>query len=455
MKDSILKTMAEIKEFMLNSTQISNRLPSKYSIGGKTFLRNRKLPMLTLVCLILLQVKKSLAINVDEFFTRWSDLFFGPKQDKAPTPEAVCKRRTTLSPEIFLDFTRASARIFFEEAQGALWNDYRVLSIDGSTISLPNTKQVASEFGRPHNNKGELSPFANVSLLFDPLNRLIVDGAIGPCDKAEVTTGMELIVEHASSSRLFLLDRLYASYRLACLCGHKGCKFVCRSKTALCKSVIDFMNSEATDSDIVMTANRKSVKGLESIGFKACVGDTLNVRAVKIELPSGETEILLTNLTREEASMNDLSYLYQMRWSIEENYEILKNEEQVEIFTGFRPVCIRQDFYAALFLYNIESLISKLDTDFLNKINQIKKERNAPPLQIDCNFTWHVLREYLCPWIVGDLNLEQQNAILMKISSSFLMDLIESNSGKHLERRKKAYKINGKFITFTNYKQAV
>jgi hypothetical protein len=40
-------------------------------------------------------------------------------------------------------------------------------------------------------------------------------------------------------------------------------------------------------------------------------------------------------------------------------YGFEKNELQIECFSGLKPLCIQQDFFATLFVYNLQRIIEK------------------------------------------------------------------------------------------------
>jgi hypothetical protein len=53
---------------------------------------------------------------------------------------------------------------------------------------------------------------------------------------------------------------------------------------------------------------------------------TVQVRAVKVKLSTGETEVLLTSLMDKDKYPNEIfKELYFLRWGIETHYGVLKN----------------------------------------------------------------------------------------------------------------------------------
>ena len=79
----------------------------------------------------------------------------------------------------------------------------------------------------------------------------------------------------------------------------------------------------------------------------------IKVRIVFVKLKTGETETLFTNLPKEIATPEELKELYGTRWTIEKNYDRLKNKLHIEKFTGKKKIIIEQDFYSHIYLLNI------------------------------------------------------------------------------------------------------
>ena len=93
-----------------------------------------------------------------------------------------------------------------------------------------------------------------------------------------------------------------------------------------------------------------------------------------MELPKGQVEILITSLIDlKNYSSQIFKELYQKRWGIETFYDELKNKLKVEHFSGYSNQSILQDFYAALFISNIQTLIvSELENEIVER-NKHKK----------------------------------------------------------------------------------
>jgi hypothetical protein len=85
----------------------------------------------------------------------------------------------------------------------------------------------------------------------------------------------------------------------------------------------------------------------------------LQLRLVRIELDSGEVEVLITSLI----DCNKYSYhlfkeLYHERWPVEEDYKVMKCRIEIENFSGQSELSVYQDFHARVFSKNVTSMLA-------------------------------------------------------------------------------------------------
>ena len=66
----------------------------------------------------------------------------------------------------------------------------------------------------------------------------------------------------------------------------------------------------------------------------------LTIRIINIELPTGEIETLATNLFDKSMTIDDFKEIYNKRWTVETNYDKLKNKLETENFSGRRKIII-------------------------------------------------------------------------------------------------------------------
>ena len=143
--------------------------------------------------------------------------------------------------------------------------------------------------------------------------------------------------------------------------------------------VQNFFNSDEKSKIIEITElHNKSEKQIADLKLEF---KPFKIRLVKVILDNGEVEVLATSLLDEEKYPHEeFKWLYGKRWGIETNYDHLKNNLMIEDFTGLSALSVMQDFYANMFLANVQSVIvrdaqyelkkEKKDTEYQYKINK-------------------------------------------------------------------------------------
>ena len=101
----------------------------------------------------------------------------------------------------------------------------------------------------------------------------------------------------------------------------------------------------------------------------------MNLRFVRIQLPGGGFECLVTNLSREEFSPSELGEIYGLRWGIETSFRTLKYTIGLTNFHSKKRELVAQEVFARLILYNftemitIAAVITQKDKLYTYKVN--------------------------------------------------------------------------------------
>ena len=213
--------------------------------------------------------------------------------------------------------------------------------------------------------------------------------------------------------------------------------FVMRCKVGFNKEVRKFVRGRKSGKTIELSPTANAIATLRQHRYIVTARTTLKVRMVKVKLPTGEVEILLTSLYNEKLfTIADLKYLYGLRWGIETTFGKQKNQQQMEQFSGHRVICIQQDYAAGLFVANLQSLIEKQCEHYLQKINANRKY----DYRINRNVSWAWLQHNI-------VNLFLQNKpeeILSHLQKAFERNLEPVRPGRQNPRVKKAKRLNGK-----------
>ena len=442
MVEANLKIITELK---LVLTEVSNNkeVKSLFINSDGSFSRERKLTIQRLVGILINMPKRSLSIELKDFFDILND-------SKPATKGAFSLQRSKLLPIFFQVWNAFLVDSFYRHYEDKIkrWKGFRLLAVDGSTANLINKKEVVDFFGT-NDNQYSKTPMGRIVEAYDVLNDITVLSDIYPIKISEKTI-MNSRVDKLFSDSLTLFDRGFPSYELMYLMinAETPRHFVIRCKTDFNAEVKQFKKSRKNSKVAELKATSHAIKGLRKKGFIVTDQTIIKVRMVKVKLSSGEIEILLTNLYNEQLyTIDDLYYLYGMRWGVETSYGMQKNQLQLEQFSGHRIICIQQDFHANIFVANLQSLINKQCEDYLRKIN-LKRKYNY---KINRNVSWGALKNNIAKLFFNEEPLD----LLLNLQRIFERNTEPIRPGRKYVRVTKVRFIRGKYRTLTNYKRAI
>ena len=148
-----------------------------------------------------------------------------------------------------------------------------------------------------------------------------------------------------ASQSLVLFDRGYPEAKFLAFLQRNGIRFLMRCKRKWNRAV-----DETQSDDFTLDLDRD-----------------VSLRIIRVLLPTGETETLITNLF--DLSYDQFMPLYFRRWPVETKYDILKNKLELCNFTGCSPNAIRQDFWASIHLANIAAT-AKAEADQVIQVSR-------------------------------------------------------------------------------------
>ena len=111
----------------------------------------------------------------------------------------------------------------------------------------------------------------------------------------------------------------------------------------------------------------------------------ISFRLVRFKLTEDTYEILITNLSRDEFSVEELKQLYSMRWGIETSFRNLKYSLALVYFRSKKTEYILQEIFAKLTMYNFAELITS---------HVVVKQRRKYPYRINFSAAVHICRNF-------------------------------------------------------------
>lgn len=394
------------------------------------FTRTRKQTFSTTLLFIMNFLKKSLSLEIENFIKHVT-FFIGNSNVQYFTKSAFVQCRNKINPEVFKHLNNKLIDEFYtdNDASVKLWKGFRLLSVDGSRMTLPNTEELKNEYGQSKNqNPSSGVVQARVSVLYDVLNNYVIDGKLTPLSVGESASALEHL-EHTKSKDLVIYDRGYPSFQLIFEHFQRNIDFVIRAKKDFNNQIITFYAS-GKQTEIVKLFPGKNTK----ISDKPYNYKTFQmVRLVRVELPTGESEILITSLLDGKKYPSKIfKTLYFQRWGVETFYDEFKNKLKAEYFSGYSKHSVLQDFYVTLFVSNIQSLI-------VGEINEELQNNSKTKYvyKVNNNLSYGLLKDRIVSLFWSNTETE---IIFSELKELFKKHLIPIRPDRTFERHKDKYR---------------
>lgn len=374
-------------------------------------------------------LRKSLSLEIENF-VKHITTFIGNNIFSGFSKSAFVQCRNKIQPEVFKHLNNKLILEFYtdNDASIKLWKGFRLLSVDGSRMTLPNTKELKNEYGETKNQNKTGVVQARVSVLYDVLNKYVLDGILTPLSVGEIVSAINHL-DLAKANDLIIYDRGYPSFRLIFEHYQRNIDFVIRAKKDFNNETIAFFES-GHKTEIVKIYPGKNTK----ISDKPYNHQSfLMVRLVRVDLPSGEAEILITSLldTKKYESVI-FKQLYFQRWGVEIFYDEFKNKLKAEHFSGYSKHSIIQDFYTAIFVSNIQSLIVGEINDELETNTKTKYM-----YKVNNNLSYGFLKDRIVTLFFSETKTD---IILTEIKELLKKHLIPIRPDRKFERNKDKYR---------------
>ena len=417
----------------------------KYKVSETDFTRKRKQSFHSSIVFMINFLTKSLSAEIENFI-HFVSQNIKEKEIVCFTKSAFVQCRKKIKPEVFKYLSDSLIEEFYTDNDESikLWNGFRVLAVDGSRLSLPDTQELEKTYGKTKNQSETGVVQARISVLYDVLNKFAIDGCLSPLSTAESIFALSHFA-FSKTGDLIIYDRGYPSFNLIYEHFDRGIDFLMRVKVGFSHVTREFYES-GLDSDIVIIHPGKNTKFSNKPYSK---GIFKEVRLVKVELASGEVEVLITSLIDSEKYPNSIfKDLYFLRWGVETFYDELKNKIKAEHFSGYSGHSILQDFYAALFVSNVQSLIvGEINDELAEEFTENKYQ-----YKVNNNLSYGFLKDRIITLFFSDKEME---TIVSELKELFKKHTIPIRPNRKYERNTDKYRKRDKPKVLKNIKDAI
>ena len=271
-----------------------------------------------------------------------------PKEWRMPRKSAITQARQRVGwkplQQLYEEVVQPVAQ---KDTAGAWYRNWRVVSLDGSTVEIADTPANEKAFGRPGASRGAAAyPLLRFVGLVENGPHVLFGVKLGGYKTGETTLAKE-VIQHLQKEMLCLADREFLSYKLWNEARRTGAALVWRGKKHLrlpCYrrlpdgSYLSFLYASAKD----RRHHRNAVL----------------VRVIEYRLKGmAHSEpfyrLVTTILDASQAPAQELAALYHERWEIEtalDEFKIHLRGARL-VLRSKTPDLVRQEFYGFLLTY--------------------------------------------------------------------------------------------------------
>jgi len=267
------------------------------------------------------------------------------------------------------------APVATERSRGAWYRQWRLVSLDGTTLDVADEQVNAEAFGRPGAARGASSfPQLRWVALAECGTHVLFGAAEGPYGVGETTLARQ-VLPYLRPGMLCMADRNYFGYNLWREAVNTKADLLWRGKADLILTPQQLLSDGSYLSQVYPSPKHR-----------ARDRDGLRVRVIEYTLDGVEGaepvyRLLTTVLDPQAAPAAELAALYQQRWEIETAFDEFKTHLRGAriVLRSKTPDLVRQEFYGLLLahfavraLMHEAALKADLDPDELSFTHTVR-----------------------------------------------------------------------------------
>lgn len=322
-----------------------------------------------------------------------------------PTASAFIQARSKIRVEAFkILFDRFNEKTHKDK----LFKGYRLLATDGSELPIDNTIYDEETTELRHGTTAKAYSAYHLNASYDLLECTYDDLIIqGEAKKNENDAFCQLVDRYKGKKAIFIADRNYESYNGFEHVVQSGNKYLIRvrditSKLCMTQSLGPFPDGEF-DIDVFRMLTLKQTNMIKACPqlYKFVPSNMrfdfmskenpwyeFHCRVVRFKITDDTYECIITNLDRDEFTIDDIKNLYCKRWGIENSFRELKYAIGLNALHSKKRKLIQQEIYARMILYNFCQRI-------VQEIKIPKKDNRMYEYQVNFTRSFHILRHFL------------------------------------------------------------
>ncbi|HXJ94748.1 MAG TPA: IS4 family transposase [Terriglobia bacterium] len=307
----------------------------------------------------------------------------GPRASvKVTGKSGISQARTRLGWEVMRQLHEEVVKPLAGEAtRGAWYRGWRLVSLDGSTLSVADEQENAQAFGRPSGGRGEGAyPQLRFVSLVENGTHVLFGTHLGSYATGEITLA-EKVIAGLRKGMLCLADRGFFSYALWNRARATGADLLWRVKKDVRLTVEQLLPDGSYLSRIYPSARAPQSEG---VGVRV-----IQYRLEGVADAEPAYRLVTTILDPAAAPTEELAALYHERWEIEGAFDELKTHLRGAkiVLRSKTPDLVRQEFYGLLLahfalrgLMHEAALKAGEDPDRISFVHTVRVIRRKLPL---------------------------------------------------------------------------
>jgi DDE family transposase len=278
----------------------------------------------------------------------------------APDTGAYCDARQRLPLKVVARLVRQTAREIEGRAPEAwLWNGRRVTLIDGTTASMPDTKENQEAYPQSKAQGIGLGfPLVRMVALISLATGVVRDLALGPYQGKETgeTALLRTLWDGLDAGEIALGDRCFASFFGIAGLSQRGVDVLFRMHQ---RRKFDFRRGRqlGIEDHVATWAKPDRPDWMDKVTY-AQVPDELEVRELRVTVDQpgfrvNELVLVTTLLDGERATKEEVANLFIERWNIELDFRSIKCVLQMDVLRCKTPEMVRKEIWMHLLAYNL------------------------------------------------------------------------------------------------------
>lgn len=264
---------------------------------------------------------------------------------KVAGKSGISQARSRLGPEPLKQLYAASvAPIAERRTKGAWYREWRLISLDGSTLDTADTEENEGAFGRPGASRG-VSAFPKIRFvaLLENGTHVLWAARMSKYATDEITLAQD-VVPALQKGMLCLADRFFPSYKLWQAAARTGADLLWRTRQNARLDVDQRLPDGSYLSRIyASTSDRRHQR-------KGIVVRVIDYRLKDVPGAEPIYRLITTILDHTQAPAKELAALYHERWEIETALDELKTHlrgAQI-VLRSKTPALVEQEFWGLL-----------------------------------------------------------------------------------------------------------